>query len=105
MTDNSSNTKWRECLTDEQYRILRQKQTEVPFTGIYVHHSEDGMYVCAGCGQKLFSSSTKFNSHSGWPSFYDVVQKDKVTRVEDNALGMRRTEVICSSCGGHLGHL
>lgn len=96
---------WKKKLTPEQYRILRQKGTEPPFTGKFNKHYKDGVYVCAGCGQKLFSSETKFDSHSGWPSFYDVVTKGNVELKEDASHGMSRTEVVCANCGGHLGHL
>ncbi len=96
---------WREQLTKEQYHILRQAGTERPFTGKYVNTKDDGAYVCAGCGNKLFSSETKFHSGSGWPSFWDVVSQGNIELHEDNSLGMRRTEVVCAQCGGHLGHL
>jgi peptide-methionine (R)-S-oxide reductase len=96
---------WREQLTDEQYRILRQAGTERPFTGKYVDMEEDGTYMCAGCGNPLFSSQTKFHSGSGWPSFWDVTSQGNVELREDNSLGMRRVEVVCAQCGGHLGHL
>lgn len=96
---------WREELTKEQYHILRQAGTERPFTGKYVDTEEDGTYVCAGCGARLFSSETKFHSGSGWPSFWDVINQGNVDLQEDNSFGMRRTEVVCGQCGSHLGHL
>jgi len=95
----------RKKLSPEQYRILRQKGTEAPFTGKLLHNKEQGMYVCPVCGTELFSSSTKFDSGSGWPSFYDVVSTGAVELVEDSSLGMARTEVNCATCGSHLGHL
>jgi peptide-methionine (R)-S-oxide reductase len=95
---------WRESLTPEQYRILRQKGTERAFTGEYWDHHGAGNYACAGCGQELFTSETKFDSGCGWPSFYDA-DPDRVQFHEDNSFGMRRIEVTCSRCGGHLGHV
>jgi peptide-methionine (R)-S-oxide reductase len=96
---------WREELTPEQYEVLRRKGTEPPFTGRYVHSKDDGMYRCAGCGAELFSSDTKFESGTGWPSFYDTAENANVELIEDRSHGMLRTEVVCGSCGGHLGHL
>jgi peptide-methionine (R)-S-oxide reductase len=96
---------WREELTPEQYEVLRQKGTEPPFAGRYVHTKEDGTYRCAGCGAELFSSDTKFESGSGWPSFYEPTSEDNVELIEDRSHGMVRTEVVCASCGGHLGHV
>lgn len=96
---------WRALLTPEQYRILRQRGTEPPFTGEYVHAKADGVYRCAGCGQPLFSSETKYDSGSGWPSFWDVLESGRVELRRDTSHGMIRTEVVCSRCGGHLGHL
>ena len=98
-------TEWKEKLTAEQYRILRQKGTESPFTGAYLDNHAKGMYRCAACGAELFPSDTKFDSGTGWPSFYDVATKGNVELKEDTSIGMRRTEVICRSCGGHLGHV
>lgn len=100
-----SEEEWRAELTPEQYRILRQKGTERPFSGEYVHAKADGTYVCAGCGQPLFRSETKYDSGSGWPSFWDVIDQGNVELHLDTSYGMRRTEVTCSRCGGHLGHL
>jgi peptide-methionine (R)-S-oxide reductase len=96
---------WREELTPEQYEVLRRKGTEPPFTGRYVHSKDDGMYRCAGCGAELFSSDTKFESGTGWPSFYEPTDKSNVELIEDKSHGMRRTEVVCAKCGGHLGHV
>ena len=89
----------------EQYAVLRQKGTEAPFTGKLLHNKETGMYVCGACGQPLFSSDTKFDSGSGWPSFYDVATKGAVKLIDDDSHGMQRTEVVCNNCGSHLGHL
>jgi peptide-methionine (R)-S-oxide reductase len=96
---------WKKKLSPEQYEVLREKATEAPFTGELLHNAETGMYVCGACGQPLFSSDTKFDSGSGWPSFYDVASSKAVTLHEDTTLGIRRTEVLCSNCGSHLGHL
>lgn len=96
---------WRKQLTDQQYHILRQAGTERPFSGEYVDTEKDGTYVCAGCGNPLFSSETKFHSGSGWPSFWDVIQQGDIEIRTDTSFGMLRSEVICASCGGHLGHL
>jgi peptide-methionine (R)-S-oxide reductase len=96
---------WREQLTAEQYEVLRNKGTERPFTGEYVHTKEDGMYRCAACGSELFSSETKFDSGTGWPSFTDPAVAGNVELHEDRSYGMRRTEVTCAHCGGHLGHV
>ena len=96
---------WREELTPEQYQVLRQKGTERPFTGKYVDTKEDGIYRCGACGAELFSSDTKFESGTGWPSFYEPANLENVELRPDNSLFMRRTEVVCSACGGHLGHV
>jgi peptide-methionine (R)-S-oxide reductase len=96
---------WRTELTPEQYEVLREKGTEPAFTGAYWDAKEDGVYRCAGCGQELFSSDTKFDSGTGWPSFFDPMDSDKVETREDNSFMTRRTEVVCSRCGGHLGHV
>lgn len=95
---------WRERLGDEEYRILREAGTEPAFSGDYVDHDGDGTYACAGCGTTLFDSDTKFKSGSGWPSFFDV-DPDRVETRLDTSHGMRRTEVLCATCGGHLGHV
>jgi|SRR3990167_11505321 len=96
---------WREKLTPEQYEVLRLKGTEAPFTGKFVDHHEEGMYTCVACGTPLFSSETKFESGSGWPSFFDVITKGSVKLIDDKSHGMKRIEIICGKCGGHLGHL
>ncbi|NQV90709.1 peptide-methionine (R)-S-oxide reductase MsrB [Candidatus Uhrbacteria bacterium] len=96
---------WREKLTPEQYRVLRHKGTEAPFTGEFYLHHEDGMYHCAGCDAPLFASGSKFDSGCGWPSFDEVADSEVIQLIEDTSLGMHRTEVVCASCGGHLGHL
>ena len=96
---------WKRELTPEQYRIMREKGTERPFTGEYLEHHEPGMYRCAACGTELFSSDTKFESGSGWPSFYAPADAENVATEQDNSHGMRRTEVLCAGCHAHLGHL
>jgi peptide-methionine (R)-S-oxide reductase len=96
---------WREQLTPQQYEVLRRKGTERPFTGAYVHSKADGMYRCAACGAELFSSDTKFESGTGWPSFYEPAFADNVELTPDHSLGMVRTEVSCRRCGSHLGHV
>ena len=96
---------WRAELTPEQYEILREAGTEPPFTGIYNDAKEDGTYRCAACGLELFSSDTKFDSGTGWPSFWDPVEDENVILRPDNSLMMRRTEVLCARCGSHLGHV
>jgi peptide-methionine (R)-S-oxide reductase len=96
---------WRQQLTPTQYAVTRQAATERPFTGEYVHNKADGTYTCVACGQPLFSSDTKFESGSGWPSFWDVIANGNVELKEDYSHGMHRVEVLCSRCGSHLGHL
>src|SRR5881397_1071665 len=96
---------WREELAPDQYAVLRRQATEPPFTGKYVHEKANGMYTCAGCGAELFSSDTKFDSGSGWPSFTEPAVAAAVETRADNSLFMRRTEVVCRRCGGHLGHV
>jgi peptide-methionine (R)-S-oxide reductase len=96
---------WRQELTPEAYKVLRHKDTERPFTGTYVHSKEDGIYRCAGCEAELFSSDTKFDSGTGWPSFTDPANLANVELHEDRSMFMRRTEVTCATCGGHLGHV
>ncbi len=100
-----SESELRKKLTPEQYKILREKGTEAPFTGKYLKHKEKGMYTCAVCGNELFSSDTKFDSGTGWPSFYDLAKEKSVVLEEDNSLGMHRVEVKCAKCGSHLGHV
>jgi peptide-methionine (R)-S-oxide reductase len=96
---------WRATLTPEQYAVLRQGATERPWTGEYVHAKDDGSFCCAGCGAELFDSRTKYESGSGWPSFTEPAVADAVALREDRAHGMVRTEVVCRTCGGHLGHV
>src|SRR5438067_7036040 len=100
-----SEQEWQESLSPEQYHVLREHGTEPAFTGKYWNLKEDGTYACAACGQELFSSETKFDSGCGWPSFWEAIGAEKIQLREDNSHGMHRTEVVCSNCGGHLGHL
>jgi peptide-methionine (R)-S-oxide reductase len=100
-----SDEQWREELTPEQYEILRRKGTEPPFTGEYVYNKDSGSYRCAACGAELFDSQTKFESGTGWPSFTEPAVAAAVELRPDNSLFMRRTEVVCRRCGGHLGHV
>jgi peptide-methionine (R)-S-oxide reductase len=100
-----SDEEWRERLTKEQYKVLRHAATERPFTGEFLSLSDTGTYTCAGCGTELFSSDTKFESHCGWPSFYDQLEDANVITREDRSHGTVRTEVLCKNCGGHLGHV
>jgi peptide-methionine (R)-S-oxide reductase len=95
---------WREVLSPEQFKVLREKATEAPFSGEYDGLYADGIYACAACGQVLFDSQTKFDAHCGWPSFYDA-KPDAVIFTTDDSHGMSRTEVTCSNCGSHLGHI
>ncbi|MDH3402517.1 MAG: peptide-methionine (R)-S-oxide reductase MsrB [Acidobacteriota bacterium] len=103
--DVRTDAEWRQALSDEEYRILRGKGTERAFTGPYSNSKERGVYRCAGCGTDLFSSETKFDSGTGWPSFWAPVSDANVETEEDRSLFMRRTEVHCRRCGGHLGHV
>src|SRR5215469_9778722 len=96
---------WREELTPEQYDVLRRAGTEAPFTGQYTYNKESGDYMCAGCGAVLFGADTKFDSGTGWPSFTEPAVAEAVELRPDNSLFMRRTEVLCRTCGGHLGHV
>src|SRR5690349_6868671 len=98
-------SEWQQQLSPQQFAVLRQKATERPFTGEFVHNKADGVYTCAACGQPLFDSNTKFESGTGWPSFWDVIGKGNVELIQDNTYGMRRVEVVCSRCGSHLGHV
>lgn len=99
-----SEDEWRKILSPEQFAVLREKATEAPFSGEYDGLYADGIYACAACGQVLFDSTTKFDAHCGWPSFYDA-RPGSVKFHQDDSLGMSRVEVTCSNCGGHLGHL
>ena len=96
---------WKEILTPSQFRILRKKGTEFPYVNEYFDSKKDGIYVCAGCGQKLYDSSHKYKSGTGWPSFWKPIDREAVAELEDNSLFMKRIEIVCSNCGGHLGHV
>ena len=100
-----SDAEWKQVLTPEQYRIARQKGTERAFTGEYAHTKDAGTYKCVCCGEPLFSSDSKFDSGTGWPSFYEPLSDENVGTEDDKSFWMRRTEVTCKSCGAHLGHL
>jgi len=96
---------WKKKLTPAQYKVLRQCGTELPFTGKWLKNKKDGMYICAACGNPLFPSDTKFDSHTGWPSFWAPEKEKNITLKKDTSYGMQRVEVVCKKCGGHLGHL
>lgn len=112
LSDTSNNEKitrteeeWKELLSSSEYRVLRKKGTEMPWVNEYNSLYDEGVYVCKGCGQPLFSSETKYNSRSGWPSYYAPIDEDAVEEREDNSMFMTRTEIICSRCESHLGHV
>ncbi len=100
-----SEEEWKKQLDTETYQVLRKKATERPFTGKYLHSKEKGTYVCAGCGAPLFLSDTKFDSGTGWPSFWSPAEKENVEEKSDRSLFMKRVEILCKKCGGHLGHV
>ncbi|TDX48219.1 peptide-methionine (R)-S-oxide reductase MsrB [Orenia marismortui] len=100
-----SKEKWKEILTEEQYRVTRGKGTEAPFVGKYYNYDQKGIYKCINCGLELFSSEKKYDSGSGWPSFWEVIDKDHIDYKVDKSLGMARTEILCAACGAHLGHI
>jgi peptide-methionine (R)-S-oxide reductase len=102
---HKTDAEWRRQLTPERYRILREKGTEPAFTGTYYDTKDRGVYRCAACGTPLFTSAEKYDSGSGWPSFYDAVDRGNVALHDDHSYGMHRVEVTCATCGGHLGHL
>jgi peptide-methionine (R)-S-oxide reductase len=105
MTIQKSEGEWREQLTPEQYEVLRRAGTERPFSGEYVHNKDTGMYQCGACGAELFSSDTKFDSGTGWPSFYEPAVAANIETRDDSSHGMVRTEVVCKQCDSHLGHV
>lgn len=96
---------WKEKLTSDQFQICRKKGTEKPFSGVYVDCKKKGIYQCVCCGANLFDSQTKYDSKSGWPSFWDVLNKNNINEIVDESLGMKRVEVVCQSCDSHLGHV
>ncbi len=100
-----SEEEWKKVLTEEEFQVLRKKGTDPPFTGKYVDNKRKGRYFCAGCGNELFSSDTKFDSRSGWPSFWAPIEDGSLEEKPDLSHGMERTEILCSKCGGHLGHV
>lgn len=106
-TENTGKTdkQWKQELTPEQYKVLRDCGTEPAFTGEFYNHKEDGTYTCAACGAELFASDTKYDSGSGWPSFYAAIDKEAIKEVADNSYGMRRIEIKCAKCDSHLGHI
>lgn len=104
-TIEKTDAEWRKELTPEQYKVMREKGTERAFAGAYVDNHDKGMYKCAACGEPLFDADTKFESGSGWPSFFKPLSADAVETEDDRTHGMRRTEVVCKKCGAHLGHV
>ena len=102
---SKTDEEWKKDLTSEQYRVCRKKETERPFSGKYYSSKDKGVYKCSCCGNELFNSQTKFDSGTGWPSFWDPINNENVKCVSDNSVGMTRTEVLCSKCDAHLGHV
>lgn len=102
---NKTEDEWKNILTPEEFNVIRQKGTEYPGTGEYNLFFEDGYYKCKACGNLLFASDTKFQSHCGWPSFYDIINNNAIKEIKDTSHNMIRTEVVCAKCGGHLGHV
>ena len=102
---NKTEAKWRKKLSPELYKIAREKGTEAPFSGNYVHTKDKGIFNCAVCGNPLFSSSAKFDSETGWPSYFESISPDAIHYSEDTSLGTKRTEISCRRCGSHLGHV
>ena len=100
-----SEDEWKRRLSPGRFKVLRDKATDMPFTGDLLNNKKEGVYTCGGCGLELFSSDTKFDSGSGWPSFFDIIEKDRIELIEDRSHGMVRIEIICARCGGHLGHV
>ncbi|MFT5232519.1 MAG: peptide-methionine (R)-S-oxide reductase [Candidatus Krumholzibacteriia bacterium] len=100
-----TDAEWKKELTDQQYQVTRCSATERPFTGKYWDHHDDGIYLCVGCGAELFASNTKFESGSGWPSYYEALEEGAVSEIKDISYGMVRTEVVCGRCESHLGHV
>lgn len=105
MDKERTDKEWREILTEEEYRVMRKAGTERPFTGEYAMHFEKGVYHCKGCGAPLFDYSSKFDAHCGWPSFDQEIEKGIIEERKDTTHGMIRTEIVCSNCGTHLGHI
>lgn len=102
---DSAQDRWKRKLSPEEYAVMREGETELPFSGEYVHTKDEGMYVCKGCGTELFSSDAKFDSGTGWPSFDEPTNLEHVELRDDDSHGMHRTEVVCKKCGAHLGHV
>ncbi len=105
MNNDTEQNDWKNKLTEEEYEVMRNKGTEAPFTGKFLHTKDKGTYICKGCGNELFKSDAKFDSGTGWPSFDNPANTKNVVLKEDNSFGMHRTEVDCSNCGSHLGHV
>ena len=104
-TVSKTDEEWRKDLSPEKYRVLREAGTERAFTGSLLHNKESGIYSCGACNAELFTSDAKYDSGSGWPSFYEPIRPDALIYVDDNSAGMKRTEVRCAACGSHLGHV